>query len=345
MNNDDLVLDVRDLRVTFTTEEGILRAVDGVNFSLKRGTVLALVGESGCGKSVTALALLRLIEKPGTIDGGRVLLYPRGAEPVDVTGLHPRSDAIYAVRGGLIGMVFQEPMTALSPVHTIGNQICEAILTHERVSRVEARARAVDMLRRVGIPAPDERLDRHPHELSGGMRQRVVIAMALACRPEILIADEPTTALDVTIQAQILGLLRDLQAELETSVLFITHNLGVVAQIADDVAVMYLGRIVELGKVRDIMKHPRHPYTRALLDSLPGRATSGRRLPAIPGTVPSPAHVPSGCSFHPRCAFSEAGRCDAGPPPPMESFGEGRAVACLRVREIAPGVAGAEAEG
>ena len=243
---------------------------------------------------------------------------------------------MYKVSGGLVSMIFQEPMTALSPVHTIANQICEAILLHQDVSKAEAEAIAVEMLGKVGIPGPRERLHQYPFEMSGGMRQRVVIAMALACRPELLIADEPTTALDVTIQAQIMGLLKELQRDLGTSVLLITHDLGVVAQTADDVAVMYLGRIVEHSDVRTVLKRPSHPYTLALLQSLPSLHAQSERLPSIEGSVPSLNELPPGCPFHPRCPYRQAGRCDVGAPPPIEELAEGHLVACVRVREIQP---------
>ena len=336
------VLDVKDLRVYFYTEEGEVRAVDGVSFAMKRGRIMALVGESGCGKSVTAYSVLRLIQKPGSIRGGKILFYPLRATlapdtPVDVTALAEDSAALFHLRGGQISMIFQEPMTALSPVHTVGNQICEAILLHQDVTRQEARERAIEMLGKVGIPGPAQRIDQYPFEMSGGMRQRVVIAMALVCDPEILIADEPTTALDVTLQAQIMGLIRTLQRDLGTSTLLITHDLGVVGQLADDVAVMYLGRIVEQGDVRTIMKDPRHPYTMGLLKSLPSLAMDKARLPSIEGSVPSLSELPPGCPFHPRCPFAEPGRCDVGGPPAVETVAPGHEVACLRVSEIGKG--------
>ena len=336
MNNetDDPVLEVEDLQVYFHTEEGEIRAVDGVSFRMRRGKITALVGESGCGKSVTSYSVLRLIQHPGKIVGGRILFRPREGEPVDVTALGEKSDELYDLRGGSISMIFQEPMTALSPVHTVGNQICEAILLHQDVSEEAARATAIEMLRKVGIPGAEKRIDQYPFEMSGGMRQRVVIAMALVCNPEILIADEPTTALDVTIQAQIMKLIKDLQRDLGTSTLLITHDLGVVAQLADDVAVMYLGRIVERGSVREIMKDPRHPYTQSLLKSLPSLAMNKARLPSIKGSVPSLTEIPPGCPFHPRCPHFKPGLCDVGGRPPLEDIGSGRVAACLRVHEI-----------
>ena len=333
--NGDILLEVRDLRTHFRTDEGEVRAVDGVSFTMKRGQVLALVGESGCGKSVTSYSILRLIQSPGKIVGGSVRLYPRSGKPlIDILKLRENDDLLYHVRGGLAAMIFQEPMSALSPVHTIGDQIAEAVLLHQDLDKKQARARAAEMLKKVGIPNADVRLRQYPHELSGGMRQRVVIAMALACNPELLIADEPTTALDVTIQAQILGLLKKLQTETGAGVLLITHDMGVVAQTADEVAVMYLGRIVERGSVRQIFESPRHPYTMGLLQSLPSRSVRGRRLPSIPGSVPAVTSIPPGCPFHPRCPFAVRGRCDVGAPPPLEPVGPGHEAACVLVHEI-----------
>ncbi|HEU5078006.1 MAG TPA: ABC transporter ATP-binding protein [Opitutaceae bacterium] len=333
-NLHDTVLEVSELRTHFATEEGrALPAVDGVTFSIKRGRTLALVGESGCGKSVTSYSLLRLIQKPGRIVGGRVLLRSAREGQIDVTALPENSPQLRHVRGGLVSMIFQEPMTALSPVHTVGSQIAEVVLLHRGVSKPEARAISIEMLRKVGIAAPDRRFDQYPHEMSGGMRQRVMIAMALVCRPELLIADEPTTALDVTIQAQILGLIRALQREIGCSVLLITHDLGVVAQMADDVAVMYLGRIVEQGPVREVLKSPRHPYTQGLLRSIPS-ANVGGRLTSIPGTVPTLSAIPRGCPFHPRCPYAVRGRCDVDGPPELRELTPGHFAACVRAEEI-----------
>jgi len=332
--NHDVLLEVKDLRTYFYVDEREIRAVDGASFAVKRGRILAIVGESGCGKSVTAYSILRLIQKPGRIVGGRILLHPQGEKTIDITALPEKSETLFHLRGGLVSMIFQEPMTALSPVHTIGNQICEAILLHRRVSRAEAAAIAQRMLAKVGIPGAPERLRQYPHELSGGMRQRVVIAMALVCNPQLLIADEPTTAVDVTIQAQILELIRELQKDLHTSVLLITHDLGVVAQTAEEVAVMYLGRIVETAGIRPLMKDPRHPYTRGLLSSLPSLSGHGERLPSIEGSVPSLTELPAGCPFHPRCPYSRKGLCDVGSPPAIGPMRDGRAVACLRAEEV-----------
>ncbi len=335
MTNPDPVLEVSGLRTHFTNDEGrTLPAVDGVTFSIGRGRTLALVGESGCGKSVTSYSLLRLIQRPGRVVGGRVLLRSAREGTIDITALPDNSARLRQVRGGLVSMIFQEPMTALSPVHTVGNQIMEVILLQRGTSEAEARRRGVEMLRKVGIAAPEQRFDQYPHEMSGGMRQRVMIAMALVCRPELLIADEPTTALDVTIQAQILGLIRSLQQELGCSVLLITHDLGVVAQMADDVAVMYLGRIVEHGPVREVLKRPRHPYTQGLLRSIPSLQVA-KRLASIPGTVPALTAIPRGCPFHPRCPHAQSGRCDAGGPPELRELAPGHLAACVRAEEIA----------
>jgi oligopeptide/dipeptide ABC transporter ATP-binding protein len=333
----DAVLDVRDLRTHFFTDEGkALPAVDGVSFSISRGRTMALVGESGCGKSVTSYSILRLVQKPGRIVGGQILLQPRSAPLVDLAALREGDERLYDIRGGKVSMIFQEPMTALSPVHTVGDQIVEAILLHQEMDEAAARRTGVEMLRKVGIANPERRFDQYPHEMSGGMRQRVVIAMALVCRPELLIADEPTTALDVTIQAQILALIRSLQQEIGCAVLLITHDLGVVAQVADDVAVMYLGRIVEQGSVRQILRDPRHPYTRGLLRSLPSLNVGARRLASIPGTVPSLGAIPPGCPFHPRCEFAQAGRCDVGSAPAVVEIAPGHRSACLRAQELPP---------
>ena len=330
----DNVLEIEDLRVYFYTEEGEVRAVDGVTFAIPRGAIVGLVGESGCGKSVTSYSVLRLIQPPGEIVGGSIRFNPQAGESVDITTLDGQADALFDLRGGSISMIFQEPMTALSPVHTIGDQICEAIMLHGEEGPERAEEIAAEMLDKVGIPNPGSRLKQYPFEMSGGMRQRVVIAMALACAPEVLIADEPTTALDVTIQAQIIRLIKSLQRDLGTSPLLITHDLGVVAQLVDYIAVMYLGRIVEQGDVRTVMNNPRHPYTMGLLESLPSRALGKERLPSIAGSVPSLAERPPGCPFHPRCPHAEPGTCDQGDPPALREVGMGRLVACARLQEI-----------
>ena len=330
----DIVLEIEDLRVYFYTEEGEVRAVDGVTFAIPRGAIVGLVGESGCGKSVTSYSVLRLIQSPGEIVGGSIRFNPQAGESVDIAKLDEQADALFDLRGGSISMIFQEPMTALSPVHTVGDQICEAIMLHGEGNPERAEEIAAEMLDKVGIPNPRSRLAQYPFEMSGGMRQRVVIAMALACAPEVLIADEPTTALDVTIQAQIIRLIKSLQRDLGTSTLLITHDLGVVAQLVDYIAVMYLGRIVEQGDVRTVMKDPRHPYTMGLLESLPSLALGKERLPSIEGSVPSLAERPPGCPFHPRCPHAEPGVCDQGEPPELRPVGEGRLAACIRLEEI-----------
>jgi ABC-type dipeptide/oligopeptide/nickel transport system ATPase component len=281
------LLEVRNLRVSFFNPEGIVGAVQNVSFAIQRGRTLALVGESGSGKSVTAHALLRLVQPPGRIIGGNMILRSQREGEIDIAHLDEKSGLLFKVRGGLASMIFQEPMTALSPVHTVGNQIDEAILVHQDVSPAAARRQTLEMLHKVGIQNAAQRYAQYPHELSGGMRQRAVIAMALVCRPELLIADEPTTALDVTIQAQILGLIRSLQREMGCSVLLITHDFGVVAQMADDVVVMRRGEIVEHGTVRAVLRSPQHSYTRTLLDALPSRRPASR-LAGTSGAAENP---------------------------------------------------------
>jgi oligopeptide/dipeptide ABC transporter ATP-binding protein len=294
------LLAIEDLRTHFYIREGVVPAVDGVNLAIRPGGTLALVGESGCGKSVTALSIMRLIPMPpGKIAGGRIIF--NGENLLEKTESEMR-----AIRGNEISMIFQEPMTALNPVFTVGRQISEAIILHQGLSKGEARQKAIEMLRLVGIPSPERRVDDYPHQMSGGMRQRVMIAMALSCNPKLLIADEPTTALDVTIQAQILDLMKALQEELKTAILLITHDLGVVAETVEEVAVMYLGRIVEQAEVNELFANPRHPYTIGLLGSIPKLHEDRERLQVIEGLVPDPLHMPGGCRFHPRCPFVEA---------------------------------------
>jgi len=318
------VVSVRDLVVDFVQDTGTTRALAGISLDLHAGRVLGVVGESGCGKSLTARAMLRLIDRPGRIVSGQVLLDPDTPEQKDLTAADPEGDTMRDVRGGRIGLIFQEPMTALSVHYTVGNQIVEAIHAHSALSRAQARGRAIELLREVGIPRPELRIDAYPFQLSGGLRQRVGIALALAADPGILIADEPTTALDVTTQAQILGLLRRLQRTKDMALMLITHDMGVIAQMADDVAVMYLGRIVEFAPVEQLFVAPRHPYTRALLRSVPNlRATPRQRLATIGGAVPHPEARPAGCPFHPRCPEVIAGRCAAEAPPPVAPDREG----------------------
>ncbi|HET6597581.1 MAG TPA: ABC transporter ATP-binding protein [Anaerolineales bacterium] len=333
--DNNVLLEIKDLRVSFPLDEGMVRAVEGVDLTVRRGEVLGIVGESGCGKSITAHSVLRIIPQPGRIDSGQILFH--GADPsgtngngaVDLTRLNPTGSEIRSIRGKDIAMVFQEPMSSFSPVHTIGSQIMEAILLHQDVSQAKAREMTIELLRLVGIPSAEERVDNYPHQFSGGMRQRAMIAMALSCNPALLIADEPTTALDVTIQAQILELMRGLQKRLGMAVMFITHNLGVIAQIADTVAIMYLGQVVEYGPVREILRNPKHPYTVDLLRAVPRLGkTAGQRLVAIEGSIPSPFERPSGCPFHPRCSRMMPGRCDVHMPA-ITPVGDQHTVRCL----------------
>jgi oligopeptide/dipeptide ABC transporter ATP-binding protein len=310
---DNLLLEVHDLKLHFFTDEGVVKAVEGVSYAIQAGKTLCVVGESGSGKSVAARAILQIVHHPGKIVGGSILYHkplPGDTEIVDITALDPRGAKIRTIRGKEIAMIFQEPMSSFSPLYTVGNQIIEAIRLHEHVTKAEARNRTIELLKRVGIPKPELRIDEYPFRLSGGMLQRCMIAMALSCSPKLLIADEPTTALDVTTQAQILDLMRQLQADYGMAILFITHDLGVVAEIADDVAVMYLGNVVEQGDADTIFNNPKHPYTRALLRSIPEISATHRRLDAIRGMVPSPFQRPTGCTFHTRCDQAIAGLCN-----------------------------------
>lgn len=298
------LIEVKNLRTSFYTEDGVVKAVDGVDFTIDRQKTLGIVGESGCGKSITSLSIMGLIPSPpGRIEQGSEILYYRkeGEKPIDLTQLDPKGKAYRSIRGNEIAMIFQEPMTSLNPVYTIGNQIIEAVMLHQNVSKKEARDRAIAMLEAVGIPLPDQRVDEYPHQLSGGMRQRVMIAMALSCNPTLLVADEPTTALDVTIQAQILELMKELQEQFHMSIMMITHNLGVVAETADDIAVMYMGKVVEYTDVYSLFRDPLHPYTQGLLASIPALTGEKKRLVPIKGMVPDPFNVPPGCPFEPRC--------------------------------------------
>jgi len=321
-----VLLALEDLRVTF----GAARAVDGIDLTLDAGETLGLVGESGCGKTMTALAILGLVPHPGCVSGAIRF------DGRDLTHLEPA--ALRAVRGGQIGMVFQEPMTALNPVITVGAQIAEAVTLHDRIGRAAAHARAVELLHLVEIPEPAQRADAYPHQLSGGMRQRVMLAIALAGGPRLLIADEPTTALDVTIQAQILDLFATLQRRLGMAVLLVTHDLGIVAERAGRVAIMYAGRLVEDGPVAEVFAAPLHPYTRGLLASIPRAGVAGRRLAAIPGSVPDLRHRPSGCAFRDRCpdAVAACAHID----PALRQYPAARRAACLRLAEEARGAEG-----
>ncbi|MFH1707380.1 MAG: dipeptide ABC transporter ATP-binding protein [Planctomycetota bacterium] len=340
MSDQGVVLEVRDLKTHFKTPRGVSRAVDGVSFTIRKGEVFAVVGESGCGKSVTALSIMQILPQPaGYIAGGSILFHGRDI----VTLPEPEKRAI---RGSGISMIFQEPQTSLNPVFTIGSQLAEVFKAHQHLGAEAIRAKALAMLKLVGISDPEQRLKDYPHQLSGGMKQRVMIAMALGCEPDVLIADEPTTALDVTIQAQVLNLMDDLRTKLNTAILLITHDLGVVRQIAHRVAVMYLGRIVETAPVDELFRNPRHPYTRQLLQSLPSRMQRGARLSVIPGTVPSAINVPPGCPFADRC-FAAQADCRV-TFPPLQAAGADHSVACLHPAAPMPGrvsVAGTGAAG
>jgi len=322
------VLSVRDLKTYFRLDEGVVRAVDGVSFDVYAGRTLGIVGESGCGKSITARSILGIVDRPGRIEGGEVWLR-QDAASIDLAKLPPEGPQMRALRGKEIALIFQEPMASFSHYYTVGNQIIESIRLHSSATRQEARERAIELLRMVGVPRPERRVDEYPFQLSGGLRQRVMVAMALACDPRILIADEPTTALDVTTQAQVLDLLQDIQARRGLAVILITHDMGVIAEMADDVVVMYLGRAVEKGPVDDIFHAPKHPYTRALLRSIPSiLATPRTKLATISGSIPHPFARPKGCPFHPRCGDAMPGLCDVSEPAPFV-LGENREVSCF----------------
>jgi oligopeptide/dipeptide ABC transporter ATP-binding protein len=329
------LLSVRNLHTYFAQDEGMVKAVDGVSLEMSAGATLGVVGESGCGKSVTARSILRIVDRPGRIVEGEIWFRRptanggAGSPAVDLAKLEPNSKEMRSIRGAEIALIFQEPMSSFSPVHSVGNQIIEAILLHEAIDRRGARAKAIEMLRRVGVSSPDQRIDQLSHQLSGGLRQRAMIAMALSCSPTLLIADEPTTALDVTTQTQILELLRHLQQEDGMAIMLITHDLGVIAEMATDVAVMYLGRVVEQAPVDAIFHAPKHPYTRALLRSIPRmRARSRERLTPIAGSVPHPYDRPEGCPFHPRCPDFIPGTCDR-QTPELRAVGDRHTVSCF----------------
>lgn len=320
------LLEVKNLKTYFYTDDGVAKAVDDVSFSLDKGETLGLVGESGCGKSVSALSIMRLIpDPPGKIAGGEILF--KGKDLLKI----PESE-MQDIRGNDIGMIFQEPMTSLNPVFTCGDQIEEAVILHQKLSKEDAKVKAIEMLKLVGIPAPEQRYNEYPHQLSGGMRQRIMIAMALSCNPEILIADEPTTALDVTVQAQILELINKLQRELGMGVIMITHDLGVIAEVSTRVAVMYASKIAEYGSVDQIFYNPKHPYTISLLNSIPKLSKSKSRLATIEGNVPPPTNYPKGCHFCTRCSFAIE-KCWTEPPPVVQ-IEPGHTAACWRVSEI-----------
>jgi oligopeptide/dipeptide ABC transporter ATP-binding protein len=321
------LVELRDVKTHFPQREGVVRAVDGVSFKIGVGQTVGLVGESGCGKSMTARTLMRITPRNAQISGA-MLFQRRNGATVDLVRLAPMGEEMRDIRGAEIAMIFQEPMSSFSPVHTIGNQIGEVIRLHQNVDKEETRRRTLEVLDLVGMPNPARNVDRFPHQLSGGMRQRAMIAQGLSCRPALLIADEPTTALDVTTQAQILQLMRDLQAELGMAILFITHDLGVIAQLTEHVIVMYMGEIVESANVKTLFRNPQHPYTQALLRSIPTLKKPIERLATIPGSVPPPFALPKGCRFHPRCPLAIPGVCDVSDPP-MVTVSENHFARCV----------------
>jgi peptide/nickel transport system ATP-binding protein len=329
------LLEIRDLRTHFFTDDGVVKAVEGVDLDVYPNRTLCILGESGCGKSIMARSILRIVDAPGRIVDGSILYRNAEGRTVDLAKFRHGSRELREIRGQDIAMIFQEPMSSLGPIQKIGKQITETILLHRRMSKAEAKETAIEMLARVGIPKPAERYEAYPFELSGGMRQRAMIAMALSCQPRLLIADEPTTALDVTTQAQILDLIADLKDEFQMGVMLITHDLGVVAEVAEDVAVMYMGKVVERGDVFSIFENPQHPYTRALLQSVPRMGIARRdRLPAIRGMVPHPLARPSGCTFRTRCDYFMPGICDKSEPP-MIRAGDGEAACFLHMEGTA----------
>ncbi|NJN96078.1 MAG: ABC transporter ATP-binding protein [Anaerolineales bacterium] len=335
-------LSVRNLQTHFILDEGVVKAVDGVSFDVYPGQVVGIVGESGCGKSVAIKSILRIIEKPGRIVDGEILLRRQSggngsgsAEAINLVELDAHGQEMRSIRGAEIALIPQEPMASFSPVHTIGNQIVETILLHQPVGKKEAERIAIERLREVGVPSPEQRLNAYSWELSGGLRQRAMIAMALSCNPRLLIADEPTTAIDVTTQAQVLNLLRALQQQHNMAIIFITHDLGVIAQIADFVVVMYLGRVMETGPVDDIFHAPKHPYTKALLKSIPSIQSHSRTpLPTIEGSIPHPFNRPAGCPFYPRCPDFMPGTCDQRTPE-VQPVNERQSVSCFLYHPVA----------
>jgi oligopeptide/dipeptide ABC transporter ATP-binding protein len=342
MAHTEPLLSVRDLKAYFHLDEGIVKAVDGVTFEVRPNEVLGIVGESGCGKSVTMKAILRILELPGKIESGEILwkrqlLDKNGSsveETIDLTKLDAHGKEMRAIRGAEIALIPQEPMSAFSPVHTIGDQLIEAIRLHRTSDKREARQIAIDLLRDVGIPMPEQRLTAYSWQLSGGLRQRAIIAMALSCNPRLLIADEPTTAVDVTTQAQVLRLLRELQERRNAAIIFITHDLGVIAQVADYVVVMYLGLVMEQGPVDDIFHAPKHPYTQALLRSIPSvNSTPREELPTISGSIPHPFNKPRGCPFHPRCEQAMPGKCDQRTPA-LQPVSKRQLVSCFLHHDV-----------
>ncbi len=339
MDKQQPLLSVKNLKTHFFMDEGVVKAVDGVTFDVQAGQVFGIVGESGCGKSVTMKAVLRLVDPPGRIVGGEIMLRRTNEdgstnEAIDLVKLDANGKMMRDIRGAEIALIPQEPMASFSPVHTIGDQICEAIMLHQSVDKRAARKIALQMLKDVGIPIPEQRLDEYSWQLSGGLRQRAIIAMALSCNPRLLIADEPTTAVDVTTQAQVLRLLRRLQEQRNAAIIFITHDLGVIAQMADSVMVMYLGLVMEQGPVETIFHNAKHPYTQALLRSIPTVTMTPRvNLPTISGSIPHPFNKPKGCPFHPRCEKSIAGKCDARTPA-LQAAGERQWVSCFLYHDV-----------
>jgi len=358
MPENELLVQIQDLRVEFDVRAGIVKAVDGVSFDIYRGQTLGVIGESGCGKSITARAILQMIPKPGRIANGQVLYHRRArgstqTDIINISKLDPDGQTIREIRGGEIGMIFQEPMSSLTPVYTagshideavslhrltpsrkVGDQLAETIQAHKNLTKQESREIAIEMLHRVGIPKPEQRVDSYPHQLSGGQRQRVMIAIALSCGPAMLIADEPTTALDVSIEAQILDIMREMQEKENMAIMFITHNLGVIAEMAKEIVVMYMGKQVERASTVDVFYEPKHPYTKALLQSIPkvGRKSSAR-LASIEGMVPDPFNLPTGCVFHPRCPSFMPGKCDKIAPTWKRLVGD-QWVSCLLYEEV-----------
>lgn len=327
----DTILSVRNLKTYFETEEGLLKAVDGVSYNINRGQIMGLIGESGCGKSVSSFSIVQLLTKNARIVAGEILFRRKNGDVVDLVKLKPTSREMRGIRGGEIAVIFQEPMSSLSPVHSVGNQISENLIVHLGMKKKEATEYTIELLNKVGISEPAQRVKEYPHQLSGGMCQRVMIAQAIACNPVLLIADEPTTALDVTIQAQIIELLQSLQAEFQMSILYVTHDLGVLTEVADSLSVMYLGRTIEKGRMTDIFSDPLHPYTRELIRSIPKLGHSGlKRLSAIKGTVPIPIDLPERCVFYDRCHEADPDICGEGHPVEL-AFENEHFVQCRRV--------------
>ena len=348
-NESKPLLSIRNLKTYFEMDEGTSQAVDGVSFDVHQGQVVGVVGESGCGKSVTIKSVLRIVQKPGRIIDGEILWWRRWGdgqeELIDLAKLDGQGKKMRSIRGGEIALIPQEPMASFSPVHTIGSQLIEAVRLHMDVSKKKAKEIAIERLHEVGMPSPEQRLDAYSWELSGGLRQRAMIAMALSCNPRLLIADEPTTAIDVTTQAQVLNLLRRLQSEHNMSIIFITHDLGVIAQVADYVVVMYLGRIVETGPVDDIFHNPQHPYTKALLESIPSiHSKSKEFLPTIEGSIPHPFNRPAGCPFYPRCSAFMPGTCNR-LTPTLKAVNERQSVSCFLYHSASEEEASAAASG